>query len=115
MKSDPITVAGYARTPMGSLNGVFAGLPAPALGASAIRAAIERAGRPAIEQVVMGCVLTAGQGPAPARQAAIRAGLSEAIPALTVNKMCGSGMAAIILAHDSLLAGSAETVVAGGM
>jgi acetyl-CoA C-acetyltransferase len=115
MKNDPIIIAGYARTPIGSLNGAFAGLPAPALGASAIRAAVNRAGSPAIDQVVMGCVLGAGQGQAPARQAAIRAGLSEAVPALTINKMCGSGMAAIILAHDALVAGSADTVVAGGM
>jgi acetyl-CoA C-acetyltransferase len=115
MIHDPVLIAGYARTPIGSLNGVFAGVKAPALGAAAIRAAVTRAGNPVVDQVVMGCVLAAGQGQAPARQAALGAGLSEAVPAMTVNKMCGSGMAATILAHDALLAGSANLVVAGGM
>ncbi|HEY2009990.1 MAG TPA: acetyl-CoA C-acyltransferase [Rhizomicrobium sp.] len=115
MNSDPILIAGYARTPMGGLNGVFSGLKASVLGAAAIQAAVTRAGNPAIDQVVMGCVLSAGQGQAPARQAAIGAGLNECVPALTVNKMCGSAMAAAILAHDALIAGSADMVVAGGM
>lgn len=115
MNSDPILIAGYARTPMGGLNGVFSGLKASALGAAAIRAAVTRAGNPLVDQVVMGCVLGAGQGQAPARQAAIGAGLNESVPALTVNKMCGSAMAAAILAHDTLIAGSADVVVAGGM
>jgi len=115
MIHDPVLIAGYARTPMGGLNGVFAGVRAPALGAAAIRAAMTRAGNPVIDQVVMGCVLAAGQGQAPARQAALGAGISESVPAMTINKMCGSGMAAAILAHDALLAGSANMVVAGGM
>ena len=115
MNTDPILIAGFARTPMGGLNGVFAELQAPALGAAAIQAAVTRAGNPAVDQVVMGCVLAAGQGQAPARQAALGAGMSEAVPALTVNKMCGSGMAATILAHDALVAGTADVVVAGGM
>jgi acetyl-CoA C-acetyltransferase len=115
MNRDPILIAGYARTPMGGLNGVFSGLKASALGAAAIQAAVTRAGNPTIDQVVMGCVLSAGQGQAPARQAAIGAGLAESVPALTVNKMCGSAMAAAILAHDALVAGSADVVVAGGM
>ena len=115
MKSDPVLIAGYARTPMGSLNGAFASVKAPALGAAAIEAAVIRAGNPAIDQVIMGCVLAAGQGQAPARQAAIGAGISETVPAITVNKMCGSGMAAAIIAHDALMAGSADVVVAGGM
>jgi len=115
MISDPVMIVGYARTPMGGLNGVFADVKAPALGAAAIRAAVTRAGSPVIDQVVMGCVLAAGQGQAPARQAALGAGISEAVPAMTVNKMCGSGMAATILAHDALVAGSANIVAAGGM
>ena len=115
MKTDPIVVTGYARTPMGSLQGVFADLKASDLGAAAVREAARRAGAPAIDQIIMGCVLTAGQGQAPARQAGIGASLGEQIPATTINKMCGSGMQAAILAHDMLAAGSADWVVAGGM
>jgi acetyl-CoA C-acetyltransferase len=115
MKTDPIVVTGYARTPMGSLQGVFADLKASDLGAAAVREAARRAGAPVIDQVIMGCVLTAGQGQAPARQAGIGAGLGEQVPATTINKMCGSGMQAAILAHDMLAAGSADWVVAGGM
>src|SRR5437763_17178727 len=105
MIDDPVLIAGYARTPMGGLNGVFAGVNASALGAAAIRAAMTRAGNPVIDQVMMGCVLAAGQGQAPARQASVGAGISEAVPALTVNKMCGSGMAATILENDALVGG----------
>ena len=115
MTSDPIVVTGYARTPMGGLQGVFAGLKASDLGAAAIREAVKRTGAPPIDQIIMGCVLSAGQGQAPARQAGIGAGLGEQVPATTVNKMCGSGMQAAILAHDMLNAGSADWVVAGGM
>ena len=115
MKADPIVITGYARTPMGSLQGVFADLKAPDLGAAAIREAVRRAGATAIDQIVMGCVLAAGQGQAPARQAGLGAGLDAHVPAMTVNKMCGSGMQAAILAHDMLAAGSADCVVAGGM
>jgi acetyl-CoA C-acetyltransferase len=115
MKSDPVVITGYARTPMGGLQGVFASLKASELGAAAVREAAKRAGSPTIDQIIMGCVLTAGQGQAPARQAGMGAGLGEQVPALTVNKMCGSGMQAAILAHDMLAAGSADCVLAGGM
>jgi len=114
---DPIVIAGAARTPMGGMQGDFKDLPAPQLGAAAIAAALERAGISAdqIDEVVFGCVLPAGQGQAPARQAAIAAGLPLATGATTVNKMCGSGMKAAMLAHDLILAGSANIAVAGGM
>jgi acetyl-CoA C-acetyltransferase len=117
MQNDPIVIVGAARTPMGALLGDFAALPASELGAVAIRAAIERAGiRPAdVDEVIMGNVLPAGQGQAPARQAALKAGLPLAAGATTVNKMCGSAMKAAMLAHDLIVAGSAEVVVAGGM
>jgi len=117
LASDPIVIASYARTPMGGLQGVFAPVKATALGAAAVRAAVERSGAEAgaIQQIVMGCVLSAGLGQAPARQAALGAGLPPSVEATTVNKMCGSGMQAAILAHDALAAGSAEVVVAGGM
>src|SRR5579863_3527295 len=105
MKTDPVVITGYARTPMGSLQGVFSDLTASELGAAAVREAVRRAGAPAIDQILMGCVLTAGQGQAPARQAGIGAGLGEHVPATTLNKMCGSGMQAAILAHDMLKAG----------
>jgi acetyl-CoA C-acetyltransferase len=115
MTSDPIVITGYARTPIGGLQGVFSDLKATELGAAAIREAVKRAGAPAIDQIAMGCVLSAGQGQAPARQAGLGAGLSENVPAMTLNKMCGSGMQAAILAHDMIVAGSADCVVAGGM
>jgi len=115
MKTDPIVITGYARTPIGGLQGVFSDLKASELGAAAIKEAVKRAGAPAIDQIAMGCVLSAGQGQAPARQAGIAAGLGENVPAMTINKMCGSGMQAAILAHDMLVAGSADCVVAGGM
>jgi len=115
MSGDPIVITGFSRTPMGGLQGVFADVKAPELGAAAIREAVARAGAPAIDQTIMGCVLGAGQGQAPARQASIGAGLGDDVPATTINKMCGSGMQAAILAHDMLKAGSADCVVAGGM
>jgi len=115
MTSDPIVITGYARTPIGGLQGVFADLKASELGAAAIREAVKRAGASMIDQIAMGCVLAAGQGQAPARQAGLGAGLSENVPAMTLNKMCGSGMQAAILAHDMIVAGSADCVVAGGM
>ena len=115
--SDPVVIASYARTPMGGFQGVFAPVKATDLGAAAVRAAVERAGvQPAdVEQIVMGCVLPAGLGQAPARQAAIGGGLPTSVEATTVNKMCGSGMQAAILAHDALAAGSVDVIVAGGM
>ena len=117
MHNDPIAIVGAARTPMGGLQGDFATLSASDLGAVAIKAAVERAGIEAssVEQVIMGCVLPAGQGQAPARQAALKAGLALSTVCTTVNKMCGSAMEAAMLAHDRLLAGSAEIIVAGGM
>ncbi|GGB37262.1 acetyl-CoA acetyltransferase [Tistrella bauzanensis] len=115
--SDPIVITGAARTPMGGFQGDFKDLTASELGAAAIRAALERAGVPAadVEEVVMGCVLPAGQGQAPARQASIGAGLPLDAGCTTVNKMCGSGMKAAMFAHDQLLAGSNSVMVAGGM
>jgi acetyl-CoA C-acetyltransferase len=114
---DPVVIVGAARTPMGAFQGELKGATAPELGAAAIRAAVERAGIPPeqVDDVLMGCVLPAGQGQAPARQAALGAGLKFATGATTVNKMCGSGMRAIMLGHDEILAGSARVVVAGGM
>src|ERR1700743_2379826 len=115
--SDPVVIASYARTPMGGFQGVFATVKATELGAAAVRAAGERSGAPgeAVEQIVMGCVLPAGPGQAPAPQAAFGAGLPKSVEATTVNKMCGSGLQAAILAHDALAAGSADIIVAGGM
>src|SRR5215831_18593085 len=117
MQHDPIVIVGAARTPIGGLQGDFASLAASDLGAVAIRAALERAGveAAAVDKVVMGCVLPAGQGQAPARQAALKAGLPIATGCTTVNKMCGSAMEATMLAHDALAAGSAQIIVAGGM
>jgi acetyl-CoA C-acetyltransferase len=114
---DPIVIVGAARTPMGGFLGDLRDVSAPALGARAIAAALERAGIAAdtVDEILMGCVLPAGQGQAPARQAAIGAGLPLAAGATTINKMCGSGMKAAMVAHDLLRAGSADVVVAGGM
>ncbi|KWD50452.1 acetyl-CoA acetyltransferase [Burkholderia ubonensis] len=114
---DPIVIVGAARTPMGGFQGDLAAATASELGAVAIRAALERAGVPAgqVDEIVFGCVLPAGQGQAPARQAALKAGLPLAAGATTVNKMCGSGMRAAMFAHDMLAAGSADVIVAGGM
>jgi acetyl-CoA C-acetyltransferase len=115
--ADPIVIASYARTPMGGFQGALAGASATQLGAAAVRAAVKRSGVEAdkVDQIVMGCVLPAGLGQAPARQAALGAGLPAHVQATTVNKMCGSGMQAAILAHGSLAEGSADIVVAGGM
>ncbi|MGE0775005.1 MAG: acetyl-CoA C-acyltransferase [Sphingomonadaceae bacterium] len=117
MSTDPIVIAGYARTPMAGFQGVFATVSAPDLGAVAIRAAVERAGvaPDAIDRIYMGCVLPAGLGQAPARQAALKAGLPQSVEATTVNKMCGSGMQAAIMATEALAAGAADIIVAGGM
>lgn len=114
---DPVVILSFARTPMGSFQGTLAGATATDLGASAVGAAVERAGLSgeAIERIYMGCVLPAGLGQAPARQAALKAGLPDHIEAVTVNKMCGSGMMAVMLAADALAAGSADLIVAGGM
>jgi acetyl-CoA C-acetyltransferase len=115
--SDPVVIASATRTPLGRFQGVLSQVPGHALGGAAIRAALSRAGvePQLVDEVLMGCVLPAGQGQAPARQAALGAGLPETVGATTVNKVCGSGMKAIMLAHDLLSAGSAQVVVAGGM
>ncbi len=117
MKSDPIVIVSAARTPTGSFQGELKGFTAPELGGAAIRAAVERAKIRAdeIEEAIMGCVLPAGQGQAPARQAALAAGLPLAVGCTTVNKMCGSGMKAAMFAHDLLKSDSVDVVVAGGM
>lgn len=117
MSSDPIVILSAARTPMGSFQGVLSGASATRLGAVAVGAAVERAGLKgeAVERIYMGCVLPAGLGQAPARQAALGAGLPLHVEATTVNKMCGSGMQAAIMAADTLAAGSADLIVAGGM
>ncbi|MGR3491328.1 MAG: acetyl-CoA C-acyltransferase [Shimia sp.] len=113
MESVYITAA--TRTPMGGLQGALSGSAASALGGAAIRAAHDAAGSPAVDEVLMGCVLPAGQGQAPARQAALAGGLTEDVPATTLNKMCGSGMKAAMMAFDRLALGHAEVIVAGGM
>jgi len=117
MKADPVVIVGLARTPMGGFQGELKGFAAPELGAAAIRAAVERARiRPEdVQEVIMGCVLPAGQGQAPARQASLGAGLPLATGCTTINKMCGSGMKAAMFAHDLLKAQSVDLVVAGGM
>ena len=117
MSIDPIVIVSAVRTPMGGFQGDLKGFAAPELGAAAIRAAVERAKLQAeeVQEVIMGCVLPAGQGQAPARQASLGAGLPLAAGCTTVNKMCGSGMKAAMFAHDLLRAGSAEIIVAGGM
>jgi acetyl-CoA C-acetyltransferase len=117
MSADPIVIVSAARTPIGGLLGDFASLPAWQLGAVAIRAAVERSGVPAdqIDEVLFGNCLMAGQGQAPARQATLAAGLPRSAGAVTLSKMCGSGMRALMFGHDMLAAGSANVVVAGGM
>ena len=117
MAQNSVVILAARRTPIGSMLGTFATVAAPALGATALKAAIESAGLdPAkVDEVVMGCVLPAGQGQAPARQAAIAAGLPISVPATTVNKMCGSGMKAVMLAADQIAAGGAQFILAGGM
>jgi acetyl-CoA C-acetyltransferase len=115
--TDPIVISSFARTPMGGFQGAFAGVSAVALGAAAVRAAVERSGAdPAVvERIYMGCVLPAALGQAPARQAALAAGLPLSVQATTVNKMCGSGMQAAIMAGEALASGAVDVVVAGGM
>lgn len=115
--SDPVVFLSYARTPMGSMQGVLSGASATDLGATAVKAAVERAGVSGddVERIYMGCVLPAGLGQAPARQAAIKAGLPKSVQATTVNKVCGSGMQTVIMGAEALTAGSIDMVVAGGM
>ncbi|GAA0404902.1 acetyl-CoA C-acetyltransferase [Cocleimonas flava] len=115
--NDPVVIVGIARTPMGGFQGSLSDVPATELGATAIKAAVERAGISAedVQEVVMGCVLPAGLGQAPARQASLGAGLPLAAGCTTVNKMCGSGMKASMLAHDLIAAGTNDIMVAGGM
>ncbi len=117
MTADPIVISSYARTPMGGLQGALAGVAATELGATAIRAAVDRAGvKPeAVDQVIMGCVLPASLGQAPARQASIGAGLPLSTGATTINKVCGSGMKATMMAAEAIIAGTSDIVVAGGM
>ncbi|MCK5425694.1 MAG: acetyl-CoA C-acyltransferase [Emcibacter sp.] len=117
LASDPIVIVGMSRTPMGGFQGNFATLPAADLGAVAVKGALDNSGlKPAdIDEAFMGCVLPAGQGQAPARQAILGAGLPQDVGCSTVNKMCGSGMQATMMAHDSILAGSNDIMVAGGM
>jgi acetyl-CoA C-acetyltransferase len=117
MTSDPIVISSYARTPMGGMQGAFASVSATQLGAIAIKAAVERAGvKPEnVDQVIMGCVLPGALGQAPARQAAMGAGLPISTGATTINKVCGSGMKATMMAAEAIIAGTSDIVVAGGM
>ncbi|HDZ81480.1 MAG TPA: acetyl-CoA C-acyltransferase [Roseobacter sp.] len=110
-----VVIAGAARTPMGGFQGALAQMTAADLGGHAIKAALKGAGAPTVDEVVMGCVLPAGQGQAPARQAGFKAGLGEEVPATTINKMCGSGMKAAMIAFDQIALGESDVVVAGGM
>src|SRR6056297_3707695 len=114
---DEVVIAGASRTPMGGFQGAFSGVTAADLGGAAIRAALQGAGaQPGrVDEVLMGCVLPAGQGQAPARQAGFAAGLAQDVPATTLNKMCGSGMKAAMMAHDQIALGHADTMIAGGM
>ncbi len=116
-ESDPIVIVAFARTPMGGFQGALGGVKATELGTAAVKAAVERSQVPAdrIDQIYMGCVLPAGLGQAPARQVALGAGLGLHVEATTVNKMCGSGLQAVMMASDALAAGSADVIVAGGM
>ena len=115
--NDPVVIVGAARTPLGAFQGALASMSAPQLGAVAIKAALADAKIPAneVDEVVMGCVLSAGLGQAPARQAALGADLPKSTPCTTVNKMCGSAMRAIMQASDQILAGNANVMVAGGI
>lgn len=110
-----VVIAGAARTPMGGFQGMYDGVAAAELGGAAIRAALAGAGATTVDEVLMGCVLPAGQGQAPARQAGFAAGLGEEVPATTLNKMCGSGMKAAMMAYDQIALGQADTMIAGGM
>ncbi|MBT8087228.1 MAG: acetyl-CoA C-acyltransferase [Gammaproteobacteria bacterium] len=116
MNSDRVVIVAAKRTPIGAFQGALSAVAAPRLGATALAAAVDdsRIDAADIDRVFMGCVLPAGLGQAPARQAALAAGIPDGVPAVTVNKMCGSGMESIILGHDSIVAGSAATVAAGG-
>ena len=113
--SEDVVIVGMARTPIGGLLGELSSFTAPELGAAAVKAAVQEAGTGGADQIIMGNVLSAGLGQAPARQAALRAGLDESTEAVTLNKMCGSGLQAVAMARQVLLAGEAETVIAGGM
>ena len=115
--SDPIVIVGMARTPIGSMQGQFSGVPTTQLGATAIKAAVERAGvaPEQVDSVDMGCVLSAGLRQAPARQATLGAGLPNSVTSTTLNKVCGSGMKAVMNAFDSLTLGNVDVAVAGGM
>jgi acetyl-CoA C-acetyltransferase len=117
MSSDPVVILAARRTPVGAFQGAFSGVTGPQLGSVAIKAALADSGVAAseVDETIMGCVLTAGLGQAPARQAALGAGIPASVPATTVNKMCGSAMRAVMLAADQLLAGSARIMVAGGL
>ena len=117
MTTDPVVIASYARTPMGGMQGVLSAVSATQLGATAIKAAVERAGvKPdAVDQVIMGCVLPGALGQAPARQATLGAGLPMSVGATTINKVCGSGMKATMMAAEAIIAGTSDIVVAGGM
>ena len=110
-----VIIAAANRTPMGGFQGVLSNKTASELGGVAIKAALEGAALTSVDEVLMGCVLPAGQGQAPARQASFAAGLSEDVPATTINKMCGSGMKAAMMAYDQIALGHADTMVAGGM
>lgn len=115
--ADPIVILSYARTPMGSMQGALSDASATQLGATAVKAAVERAGVAGadVDRIYMGCVLPAGLGQAPARQAALKAGLPKSVEATTVNKVCGSGMQTVIMGAEALAAGTIDTVIAGGM
>jgi acetyl-CoA C-acetyltransferase len=110
-----VVIVAAARTPMGGFQGALSDVPAAELGGAAIRAAMDRAGVSSVDEVLMGCVLPAGQGQAPARQAGFAAGLGQEVPATTLNKMCGSGMKAVMMAHDQIATGGANVIAAGGM
>ncbi len=117
MSTDPVVILSYARTPMGGMQGMFSDVTTTDLGAAAVKAAVERAGVDGddVDRIYMGCVLPAGLGQAPARQAAIKAGLPKSVQATTVNKVCGSGMQTVMMGAEALMAGSVDYVVAGGM
>jgi acetyl-CoA C-acetyltransferase len=110
-----VVIAGAARTPMGGFQGDFDGVAAATLGGAAIKAALGDARAATVDEVLMGCVLPAGQGQAPARQAGFLGGLGEEVPATTLNKMCGSGMKAAMMAFDQIALGHADTMIAGGL
>jgi acetyl-CoA C-acetyltransferase len=117
MSTDPVVILSYARTPMGAMQGALADVSATDLGATAVKAAVERAGVSGaqIDRIYMGCVLPAGLGQAPARQAALKAGLPASVQATTVNKVCGSGMQTVIMGAEAIAVGNADVIVAGGM